>query len=53
MQDLRYGENPHQSAALYRDLHPPPARWSLANVLHQGKELSYNNIADADAAWNA
>jgi phosphoribosylaminoimidazolecarboxamide formyltransferase/IMP cyclohydrolase len=28
VQDLRYGENPHQSAAFYRDLHPAPARWS-------------------------
>ena len=50
VQDLRYGENPHQSAAFYRDLHPAPG--SLATALQlQGKELSYNNIADADAAW--
>jgi phosphoribosylaminoimidazolecarboxamide formyltransferase/IMP cyclohydrolase len=48
--DLRYGENPHQQAAWYRDLHPAPG--SLATVRQQqGKELSYNNIADADAAW--
>ncbi|MBT8048422.1 MAG: bifunctional phosphoribosylaminoimidazolecarboxamide formyltransferase/IMP cyclohydrolase [Xanthomonadales bacterium] len=48
--DLRYGENPHQQAAWYRDIHPAPG--SLANARqHQGKELSYNNIADADAAW--
>jgi phosphoribosylaminoimidazolecarboxamide formyltransferase/IMP cyclohydrolase len=48
--DLRYGENPHQSAAFYRDLHP--AAGSLAQYRQlQGKELSYNNIADADAAW--
>ena len=51
LQDLRYGENPHQSAAFYRDLHPGARhRWSTATQL-QGKELSYNNIADADAAW--
>lgn len=48
--DLRYGENPHQQAAWYRD--PAAAEDSLANaVQHQGKELSFNNIADADAAW--
>jgi phosphoribosylaminoimidazolecarboxamide formyltransferase/IMP cyclohydrolase len=47
---MRYGENPHQSAAFYRDL--APAAGSLANYRQlQGKELSYNNIADADAAW--
>ena len=49
-QDLRYGENPHQSAAFYRDAKPVDgglAHW----VQLQGKELSYNNIADADAAW--
>ena len=50
LQDLRYGENPHQSAAFYRDLHPAPGSLVLAKQL-QGKELSYNNIADADAAW--
>ena len=50
MADLRYGENPHQQAAWYRDLYP--AEGSLASARqHQGKELSYNNIADADAAW--
>ncbi|MCF8159983.1 MAG: bifunctional phosphoribosylaminoimidazolecarboxamide formyltransferase/IMP cyclohydrolase [Polaromonas sp.] len=50
LQDLRYGENPHQSAAFYRDLHPAPG--SLVSAVQlQGKELSYNNIADADAAW--
>jgi phosphoribosylaminoimidazolecarboxamide formyltransferase/IMP cyclohydrolase len=49
-QDMRYGENPHQSAAFYRDLKPVDgtlAHWTQL----QGKELSYNNIADADAAW--
>jgi phosphoribosylaminoimidazolecarboxamide formyltransferase/IMP cyclohydrolase len=50
VQDMRYGENPHQSAAFYRDM--APAAGSLANYRQlQGKELSYNNIADADAAW--
>ncbi|QZA77135.1 bifunctional phosphoribosylaminoimidazolecarboxamide formyltransferase/IMP cyclohydrolase [Deefgea tanakiae] len=50
VQDMRYGENPHQSAAFYRDL--DPAAGSLANYKQlQGKELSYNNIADSDAAW--
>ena len=50
VQTLRYGENPHQHAAFYRDR--TPARGALANyVQRQGKELSYNNIADADAAW--
>jgi phosphoribosylaminoimidazolecarboxamide formyltransferase/IMP cyclohydrolase len=50
VQDLRYGENSHQSAALYRDLFPAPGSLVTAKQL-QGKELSYNNIADADAAW--
>ena len=50
LQDLRYGENPHQRAAFYRDLHPAPGSLVTATQL-QGKELSYNNIADADAAW--
>jgi phosphoribosylaminoimidazolecarboxamide formyltransferase/IMP cyclohydrolase len=50
VQDMRYGENPHQSAAFYRD--PAPGEGSLANYTQlQGKELSYNNIGDADAAW--
>ena len=50
VQDLRYGENAHQEAALYRDLHPAPGSLVTAIQL-QGKPLSYNNIADADAAW--
>ena len=50
LQDLRYGENPHQRAAFYRDLDPLPGSLVTARQL-QGKELSYNNIADADAAW--
>jgi phosphoribosylaminoimidazolecarboxamide formyltransferase/IMP cyclohydrolase len=49
-QALRYGENPHQSAAFYVERDPPAG--TLANFEQlQGKELSYNNIADADAAW--
>ena len=48
--DLRYGENPHQQAAFYRDLSPAPGSLATFEQL-QGKELSYNNIADADAAW--
>ena len=49
-QDLRYGENPHQAAAFYRDLTPAPG--SLAGYTQlQGKELSFNNFGDADAAW--
>ncbi len=50
LQELRYGENPHQQAAYYRDLYPAPGSLATARQL-QGKELSYNNIADADAAW--
>ncbi|MDP2820189.1 MAG: bifunctional phosphoribosylaminoimidazolecarboxamide formyltransferase/IMP cyclohydrolase [Polaromonas sp.] len=50
VQDLRYGENSHQQAALYRDVYPAPGSLVMATQL-QGKELSYNNIADADAAW--
>lgn len=50
VQDLRYGENSHQTAALYRDLFPAPGSLVTGKQL-QGKELSYNNIADADAAW--
>ena len=50
VQLLRYGENPHQHAAFYRD--EPPLAGSIASYRQlQGKELSYNNIADADAAW--
>jgi phosphoribosylaminoimidazolecarboxamide formyltransferase/IMP cyclohydrolase len=48
--DLRYGENPHQQAAFYRDLFPAPGSLATMEQL-QGKELSFNNIADADAAW--
>src|SRR5256885_3268566 len=50
VQDLRYGENSHQAAAFYRDGNPVPG--GIAGYTQiQGKELSYNNIADADAAW--
>jgi len=48
-QKLRYGENPHQQAAFYVEHKPAEASVATARVL-QGKELSYNNIADADAA---
>lgn len=50
VQDLRYGENPHQSAAFYRDVSAPAGSIAAYTQL-QGKELSYNNIADADATW--
>ena len=49
--ELRYGENPHQAAALYRDRDAPAAGSTVAGAcLAQGKPLSFNNIADADAA---
>ncbi|MEK9978911.1 MAG: bifunctional phosphoribosylaminoimidazolecarboxamide formyltransferase/IMP cyclohydrolase, partial [Paracoccaceae bacterium] len=48
-QTLRYGENPHQSAAFYTDGSSRPG--VATAVLHQGKELSYNNINDTDAAF--
>jgi len=50
VQDMRYGENPHQHAAFYRDLNPVKGGISDYTQV-QGKELSYNNIGDADAAW--
>ncbi len=49
-QELRYGENPHQRAAFYRDPIPGTAAVSGAQQL-QGKELSFNNIHDLHAAW--
>ncbi len=49
VQDLRYGENPHQAAAFYRDLPASGASVCTAQLL-QGKDLSFNNIADADTA---
>ncbi len=48
-QDLRYGENSHQAAAFYKEANPEEASVSTAKQL-QGKALSYNNIADTDAA---
>ncbi|MDR2196442.1 MAG: bifunctional phosphoribosylaminoimidazolecarboxamide formyltransferase/IMP cyclohydrolase [Coriobacteriales bacterium] len=62
--DLRYGENPHQKAAFYRPVgvgassscpfHPVEAANQLANARQlQGRELSYNNYLDLDAAWSA
>ena len=48
-QNMRYGENPHQKASFYTDLHAKASGISTA-VQIQGKELSYNNIADTDAA---
>ena len=46
---LRYGENPHQTAAFYRT--PEQRRGVATAVQHQGKELSYNNLNDTDAAF--
>jgi phosphoribosylaminoimidazolecarboxamide formyltransferase/IMP cyclohydrolase len=51
VQSMRYGENPHQSAAFYRDPDAPVGALATMQQL-QGKELSFNNIADADAAWS-
>jgi phosphoribosylaminoimidazolecarboxamide formyltransferase/IMP cyclohydrolase len=51
-QDLRYGENPHQSAAFYRFADAKEHTLARAEQL-QGKELSYNNILDTDACWTA
>ncbi len=49
-QDMRYGENPHQSAAFYVEPNAPAGTLGRYTQ-HQGKALSYNNIADTDAAW--
>jgi phosphoribosylaminoimidazolecarboxamide formyltransferase/IMP cyclohydrolase len=49
VQNMRYGENPHQGAAFYVEHHNPEASVATARQL-QGKELSYNNVADTDAA---
>jgi phosphoribosylaminoimidazolecarboxamide formyltransferase/IMP cyclohydrolase len=51
VQQMRYGENPHQQAAFYRERTVAPGLLAGYSQL-QGKELSYNNIADADAAWD-
>ena len=50
-QGLRYGENPHQQAMFYKSLQPVPFSLATAEQLN-GKELSYNNIQDANAALN-
>jgi phosphoribosylaminoimidazolecarboxamide formyltransferase / IMP cyclohydrolase len=50
LKDLRYGENPHQVAAFYRDASPAPGGLA-GHAQIQGKDLSFNNIADADAGW--
>ncbi|HAW45294.1 MAG TPA: bifunctional phosphoribosylaminoimidazolecarboxamide formyltransferase/inosine monophosphate cyclohydrolase [Sutterella sp.] len=50
VQDMRYGENPHQKAAFYREHRVGEGLFAGYTQL-QGKELSYNNIADSDAAW--
>ncbi|MDP6957864.1 MAG: bifunctional phosphoribosylaminoimidazolecarboxamide formyltransferase/IMP cyclohydrolase [Planctomycetota bacterium] len=52
VRDLRYGENPHQSASVYRAAHPEGSSVVAADVLG-GKELSYNNILDLDSAFEA
>lgn len=49
VQEMRYGENPHQAAAFYREAEPAEAGIATARQL-QGKALSYNNVADTDAA---
>jgi len=49
-EELRYGENPHQRAARYRDAGAPAGWWEGA-VQHGGRELSYVNLLDAEAAW--
>ncbi|KAG1648796.1 Bifunctional purine biosynthesis protein PurH [Nymphon striatum] len=48
--DLRYGENPHQAGARYRFTHG--SGWWDSAVIHQGKEMSYLNVYDTEAAWN-
>ena len=50
VQDLRYGENPHQAAALYREIQPTETEVVSARQI-QGKELSFNNFIDMNAAW--
>jgi phosphoribosylaminoimidazolecarboxamide formyltransferase/IMP cyclohydrolase len=51
IQDLRYGENPHQRAAVYHRVGSSRSGVTAAEVLH-GKELSYNNLIDSEAAWS-
>lgn len=51
--DLRYGENPHQKAALYEETGARSCEWGIVTAKKlQGKELSFNNILDLEAAWN-
>lgn len=50
VQDLRYGENPHQQAAFYREMGRPSGLGAMKQL--HGKELSYNNLVDMEAAWN-
>lgn len=53
MQELRYGENPHQRAALYQETGARSVDWGVVTAKKiQGKELSYNNFLDLDAAWS-
>jgi phosphoribosylaminoimidazolecarboxamide formyltransferase/IMP cyclohydrolase len=49
VRELRYGENPHQAAAVYQEDGSKP--WWAVAIQHQGKEMSFNNYADAEAAW--
>mgnify|MGYP005849748703 CR=1 FL=1 len=49
--ELRYGENPHQKAALYQEIGAPATSLVFAEQLH-GRELSFNNVLDMDAAWS-
>ena len=49
IEDMRYGENPHQQAAYYQERYPQPGSLAGAKQL-QGKAMSFNNVADADAA---
>ncbi len=53
LQTLRYGENPHQKAALYQETGARSVDWGIVTAKQlQGKELSYNNYLDLDSAWN-
>ncbi len=53
MQSLRYGENPHQKAALYQETGARSVDWGIVTAKKlQGKELSYNNYLDLESAWN-
>jgi phosphoribosylaminoimidazolecarboxamide formyltransferase/IMP cyclohydrolase len=53
MYNLRYGENPHQHAALYQEKVAGRKPWGITQVKqHSGPELSFNNFLDIDAAWN-